>query len=217
MIFRIFHAFLQPKRPISKSHKNRKNHDFRQNMTFPTNERYGLICIYMTENGPLGSQKHIFKQKSFSTSFKIIFTKNQFLRDFRPEIFKINLQWLKLFLKKNAALNGLKWRKNHGKCGKLPFFRFLTWMGFARFPLCLTRFHFVLHIFKKFIIWAFSQYMVLWVFFQLKKSYGTLKFCLGSVSHLCPAFSYTLLGKFLTKKKLFHFEIPVYLCYSPLF
>ena len=112
------------------------------------------------------------------------------LADFRPEIFKINLQWLKLFLKKNAALNGLKWRKNHGKCGKLPFFRFLTWMGFARFPLCLTRFHFVLHIFKKFIIWAFSQYMVLWGFFQLKKSYGTLKFCLGSVSHLCPAFSY---------------------------
>ena len=86
--FAFFHAFLQPKRPISKFRKNRKNHDFRQNMTFPTNERYGLICIYMTENGPLGSQKHIFKHKSFSTSFRVNFTKNQFLRFFRPKFSK---------------------------------------------------------------------------------------------------------------------------------
>ena len=61
LIFCIFRAFLQPKRPISKFQKNHKNRDFRQNLTFPTNERYGSICIYMDKIGlwdPLNTFLH---------------------------------------------------------------------------------------------------------------------------------------------------------------
>ena len=54
-----------------------------------------------------------------------------------------------------------------------------------RFPLCLTEFHFVLHIFKKFIISPFSQYIHCWVNSLPKKSYSTLKFQCTTVSHLC--------------------------------
>ena len=86
MIFCIFRAFLQPKRPIWKIQKNRKNRDFRQNMTFPTNDKYGPTCIYMTKNWPLGSPKRVFKQKIVSASFGSFFSKNEFFWFFPAKI-----------------------------------------------------------------------------------------------------------------------------------
>ena len=66
----------------------------------------------------------------------------------------------------------------------------MTWTGSAIFPLCLAIFHFVLHIFRKFRISAFCQYLHCWGFSQHKKSYGRLKFSRGHFTYLWTSISY---------------------------
>ena len=137
MIFCIFRAFLQPKRPIWKIQKNRKNRDFRQNLTFPTNDRYGPTCIYMAKNGPLGSPRHVLGQKTISASFGSLFSKNENFGFFpakipkfwqilpkiwrsRPvfgqKILKSHFLWSYLLPNKNAAETSKKWMLCAKKC-----------------------------------------------------------------------------------------------------
>ena len=137
VIFRIFRAFLQQKWSISKFQKNRKNHDFRQKLTFPTNDRYGPTCIYMAKNWPLGSPKHVFGQKMIFTSFGWLFSKNEnfgffpakisifwhfwleILRSwpvFGQKILKSYFLWSYLLPNKNAVKTSKKWMLCAKKC-----------------------------------------------------------------------------------------------------
>ena len=70
------------------------------------------------------------------------------------------------------------------------FHQKMTWTGSAIFPLCLTEFHFVLHIFRKFRISAFCQYLHCLGFSQHKKSYGHLKVHPGRFTYLSLIASY---------------------------